>query len=96
MTTALLVIGLVAVVVLFVSHPLRRGVAQRANLETEVRIADLRTAKEDKYREIRDAEMDHRTGKLSEADWRGLDRQLRAEAVDIIHHLDELEPPAEG
>lgn len=94
--TLLLVIGLVAVVVLFVSHPLRRGVARRANLEAEVRIADLRTAKEDKYREIRDAEMDHRTGKLSDADWRGLDRQLRAEAVDILHELDELEPPAEG
>jgi hypothetical protein len=40
--------------------------------------------------------MDHRTGKLSDADWRGLDRQLRAEAVDILHDLDELDPPAEG
>ena len=94
--TLLIVTGLVAVVVLFVSHPLRRGVAQRGQLETEVRIADLRTAKEDKYREIRDAEMDRRTGKLSDADWRGLDRQLRAEAVDILHALDELEPPAGG
>lgn len=92
--TALIVIALVAVVALFVTHPLRRGVAARANLELEVRTADLQTAKEDKYREIRDAEMDHRTGKLSDADWRALDRQLRAEAVDILHELDELEPPA--
>jgi hypothetical protein len=91
--TALIVIGLVAVVVLFVTHPLRKGVARRAQLEVEGRAADLRTAKEDKYREIRDAEMDHRTGKLSEADWRALDRALRAEAVDILHELDELEPP---
>lgn len=94
--TLIIVIGLVAIVALFVTHPLRRGVAERANLETEVRVADLRTAKEDKYREIRDAEMDRRTGKLSDADWRVLDRQLRAEAVAILHDLDELEPPASG
>ena len=94
--TLIIVIGLVAIVALFVTHPLRRGVAQRANLETEVRIADLRTAKEDKYREIRDAEMDRRTGKLSDADWRLLDRQLRAEAVEILHDLDALEPPADA
>ena len=94
--TLIIVIGLVAIVALFVTHPLRRGVAERANLETEVRIADLRTAKEDKYREIRDAEMDRRTGKLSDADWRVLDRQLRAEAVAILHDLDALEPPADA
>ena len=94
--TLIIVIGLVAIVALFVTHPLRRGVAERANLETEVRVADLRTAKEDKYREIRDAEMDRRTGKLSDTDWRVLDRQLRAEAVTILHDLDELEPPASG
>lgn len=92
--SALLVIGLVAVAVLFVTHPLRRGVAARANLEHEVRVADLQTAKEDKYREIRDAEMDRRTGKLSDEDWRALDRQLRAEAVEILHALDALEPAA--
>ena len=41
-------------------------------------------------REIRDLEMDHRTGKLSDEDWRALDRDLRAEAVDILHELDQL------
>ncbi len=34
--------------------------------------------------------MDHRTGKLSDEDWRRLDRELRAEAVDILHELDQL------
>jgi hypothetical protein len=33
--------------------------------------------------------MDLRTGKLSEEDHRVLDRQLRAEAVDVLHALDE-------
>ena len=51
---------------------------------------DLEAAKEAKYREIRDAELDYRTGKLSEADWRALDRELRAEAIEILRRLDEL------
>jgi hypothetical protein len=51
-------------------------------------LAALHTAKEAKYREIRDAELDHRTGKLSEADYRGLDAELRAEAVEILRAID--------
>jgi hypothetical protein len=51
---------------------------------------DLEAAKEAKYREIRDAELDYRTGKLSEADWRALDRELRGEAMDLLRRLDEL------
>ena len=35
--------------------------------------------------------MDYRTGKLSEADWRALDRSLRGEAVEILRRLDELD-----
>ena len=93
---ALLVIALVGAVALFVTHPLRRGVAERSQIELEVRLADLHAAREDKYREIRDAEMDHRTGKLSEADWRSLDRALRAEAVEILHQLDALQAPADA
>jgi hypothetical protein len=30
-------------------------------------------------------------GKLSEPDWRGLDRELRAEAIEILQALDRLE-----
>ena len=51
---------------------------------------DLEAAKEAKYREIRDAELDYRTGKLSEDDWRALDRELRAEAMELLRRLDEL------
>ncbi len=35
--------------------------------------AELEAAKEAKYREIREAELDYRTGKLSREDWRALD-----------------------
>ncbi|HVP01294.1 MAG TPA: hypothetical protein VMT10_01885 [Solirubrobacteraceae bacterium] len=88
----LIVIALVGLAVWFVGQPLRRGAAARARAADEGRIADLRAARLAKYGEIRDAEMDYRTGKLSEEDWRVLDRQLRAEAVDILHELDTLAP----
>jgi len=87
-----LVIALVGLVAAFVSHPLRRGVSERAQLAQEGRLADLEAAKASKYREIRDADMDRRTGKLSDEDWLELDRGLRAEAIAILHGLDALGP----
>jgi len=84
----LIVLAVLAVVVLVVSAPLRRA-AQDEETEDAER-AELEAARDAKYREIRDAELDHRTGKLSEADWRALDRGLRAEAVEILRRLDEL------
>ena len=80
-----------ALVVLLVSAPLR---ARRAGEAAEsAELAELEAARDAKYREIRDAELDHRTGKLSDSDWRALDRTLRAEAVAILRRLDELDPP---
>ena len=81
----------VAIAVLVISAPLRperraaRDVAHRGER------ADLEAARDAKYAEIRDAELDFRTGKLSEGDWRSLDRQLRREAVEILHRLDALD-----
>jgi hypothetical protein len=86
----LLVIVLLGVVVWLVSGPLRAGAARVEDREAAER-ADLEAAKEAKYREIRDAELDRRTGKLSDEDWRALDRDLRAEAVEILRRLDALE-----
>ena len=84
----LIVIVLLGVVVWLVSGPLRTAPAVE---EAEAaRRDDLEAAKEAKYREIRDAELDYRTGKLSEPDWRALDRELRAEAMDLLRRLDEL------
>lgn len=84
----LIVIVLLGVVVWLVSGPLRNAPAVE---EAEsARREDLEAAKEAKYREIRDAELDYRTGKLSEEDWRALDRDLRAEAMDLLRRLDDL------
>jgi hypothetical protein len=85
----LLVVVLIAVVVLIVSAPLRRRGAQRS--EGDDRRDELEAAKEAKYRELRDLELDYRTGKLSDEDYRALDRTLRAEAVEILRRLDELD-----
>jgi hypothetical protein len=51
-------------------------------------VSELEAARDAKYREIRDAELDHRTGKLSDADFEAVDRGLRAEAIQILHELD--------
>jgi len=83
----LLVFVVLVAIVLLVGAPLRRRGAWA--LEEDAERAELEAARDAKYREIRDAELDHRTGKLSEADWRVQDRALRAEAVDILRRLDE-------
>jgi hypothetical protein len=85
----LALIVLAALVAVVVTVPLRR--AGREERHDATRIEELRAAKEAKYREIRDAELDHRMGKLSREDWRAVDRDLRGEAIEILRQLDRLE-----
>jgi hypothetical protein len=86
-----LILVVITIVVLAITGPLRRtGGHDEAEIGAER--AALEAAREAKYREIRDAELDYRTGKLSEADWRAMDRTLRAEAVELLKRLDALEP----
>ena len=73
-----------------IAAPLLSGRADAVATAEESEAAELEAARDAKYAEIRDAELDYRTGKLSEADWRELDRRLRAEAVQVLHKLDEL------
>jgi hypothetical protein len=82
-------IVLAALVALVVAGPLRRRAP--ADNGDEARRFELEAAKEAKYREIRDAELDHRMGKLSEADWQAVNRELRAEAIVILRKLDSIE-----
>jgi hypothetical protein len=87
-----IVIALVvlAVAVVLIVGPLRggRGPADSPGPPAH---AELEAAKEAKYREIRDAELDYRTGKLSQEDWERLDSSLRAEAVALLDRLEGLE-----
>jgi hypothetical protein len=95
----LIVLAILAVVVIVVTGPLRSASRSSAPGEPAsagddvTRIADLEAAREAKYREIRDAELDHSTGKLSDADFEALERTLRAEAVEILHALDRARAP---
>jgi hypothetical protein len=81
------ILVVLALIVLLVSAPLRRGAD---DTQEDAGRAELEAARDAKYREIRETELDHRTGKLSDADWRAQDRALRAEAMDILRRLDEL------
>ncbi len=87
MISALVVLAVLAVVIFLVMSPLRETGVRDDSSDRDA----LEAAKEAKYREIRDAELDYRTGKLSEADWRALDRSLRAEAIELLDALERLE-----
>ena len=88
---AVLVMLLVAAAIAIVASPLRPGAGTRAGEAEDAERAELEAARDAKYREIRDAELDHQTGKLSVEDWRAQDRILRREAVGVLERLDALD-----
>ena len=90
MEYALAVTVLVGIVALVVIAPLRQGAV--AEVREDARRSELEAEKEAKYREIRDAELDFRMGKLSEEDFRATDRELRGHAIAILQELDTLGP----
>ncbi|MFL5824489.1 MAG: hypothetical protein ACJ764_13730 [Solirubrobacteraceae bacterium] len=89
-----LIMVILAGVVVFVTSPLRRApasgeLAEPQELQSaEPAVAELEAARDAKLRELRDAELDHRTGKLSDPDYQALDDTLRAEAIEILRELD--------
>jgi hypothetical protein len=89
MDVGLAIILLSGIAAMVLVAPLRMGPSVDRR-EDEQR-ATLEAAKEAKYREIRDAELDYRMGKMSEGDYRTTDRELRGQAVVILRDLDELE-----
>jgi Tfp pilus assembly protein FimT len=92
----LIVLAILLIVVAIVIAPLRREWAEQAHagsepeeLEPAHELAELEAARDAKYREIRDAELDHQTGKLSDADYEAVDRALRGEAIELMKQVDE-------
>jgi hypothetical protein len=85
----LLILVVLAASVYLISAPLRLARRPDDPRRLEAEVDDLEAEREAKYREIRDAELDLRTGKLSEADHAAIDRSLRGEAVEILHRLDQ-------
>ncbi|HEY3190506.1 MAG TPA: hypothetical protein VGJ70_23645 [Solirubrobacteraceae bacterium] len=80
--------ALLCLVALAVTAPLTRPAAAAA--EADDRRAELEAAKDAKYREIRDARLDFRLGKVSAADHEATERELQAQAVAILRELDDL------
>jgi len=98
-----LVLAILVVVVFVVIGPLRRAARPAGKGEPDrrregiaapntgpIEAAELEAARAAKFREIRDAELYHRTGKLSDEDYESVDRVLRAEAVEILRALDRV------
>jgi len=86
---ALLIAALLSFVAWLLSSPFRQRRRPAPAAGSDERRA-LESARDAKYAEIRDNETDYRTGKLSDEDYRALDRQLRSEAVEILRAIDEL------
>ena len=85
----LIAIVLVALVSLWVSVPLRREACSgEERLEDPVE-AELEARKQAKYREIRDTELDHAQGKLSDEEFARQDAELRGEAIEILREIDD-------
>ncbi len=81
-------IAVLALLAAFVAVPLRARDDPGAEPGEDPVRADLEARKEALYRQIRDAELDRAQGKLSDADWRRLDAELRREAIELLKRID--------
>ncbi len=72
--------------------PARGARRRNADVRSRTRLgAELEAAREAKYRELRDLELDYRTGKLSDEDYHSSDHAVRVEALAILDRLEELD-----
>lgn len=79
---AVYVIIFLVLVAAFVAQPLIRSRASDAG--EDPLLAELEAAKEAKYREIKDLELDAAAGKLDTAEYESQRSRLRREAADIL------------
>ena len=93
MTIVLLILAGIGVLIA-VTWPLRGDAEAGAAAQSALRRADLEAEKEARYREIRDAELDRETGKVTPEDWRVLDRQLRTDAAGLLEEIDRIDAEA--
>jgi hypothetical protein len=78
---------MITTVVTFLAWPILNGVDERV---VDAERAELEDAKQAKYREIKDAELDHKSGRMTEEQWLATDRELRREAMQILAKIDTL------
>jgi cytochrome c-type biogenesis protein CcmF len=82
----LIVVGGALIAIWPAPGALRRRVSMRTR---SLAGAALEAAREAKYRDIRDLELDYRMGKLSNEDFHATDTTLRLEALEILDRLQE-------
>jgi hypothetical protein len=82
-----LTIVMIATVVTFLAWPILKGVDERV---VDAERAELEDAKQAKYREIKDAELEFKAGRMTEDQWHMTDRELRREAMQILAKIDTL------
>jgi hypothetical protein len=82
-----LTIAMVSLVVTFLAWPIIKGVDERV---VDAERAELEDAKQAKYREIKDAELEFKAGRMTEDQWHQTDRELRREAMKILADIDTL------
>lgn len=83
----LLTVAMLAIVVTFLAWPILNGVDERV---VDAERAELEDAKQAKYREIKDAELEFKAGRMTEDQWHTTDRELRREAMQILANIDTL------
>jgi hypothetical protein len=88
-----LLLAFICVMLVVGAGPLGGFVLRVRTSEKDRRRAALEKAKLAKYREIRDAQLDWRIGKLSDADFEAHSNRLHAEAIAILKQLEQLERP---
>ncbi len=91
MLPVIIVLVVLGLAMLVITQPLRRPrtpVGAGADAGPPATIAELEAAREAKYSEIREAELDHQMGKLSDEDFETVDGALRSEAIEILAALD--------
>jgi len=77
----------------FVARPLVVARQERLQLESSdenQKLENLLFERESTLLTIRDLQFDHEMGKLSDEDFAQLDARYRAQAIHVLHQLDEL------
>ncbi len=84
-----ILLSMVAVggVITFLAWPVLKGVDERV---VDAERAELEDAKQAKYREIKDAELEHKAGRMTREQWEETDAELRREALQILRRIDTL------
>jgi hypothetical protein len=97
MLTAALVLGalLAVVAVVFVARPLLREGPDEALEAPEPRHLELAEERDRALAALKELEFDHRTGKVSDEDYRSMVGELRRAAADALRAVDSGIPPTD-